>query len=424
MESAPAPEPAAPDAPAGPAPLAQFLSDIEQSHDPDYVRLFLRQHRSNTVVRLGAGVTPVLEFQSEALKNPVSPMRDRKAAKFAPRTFDLILKYTGVKKGGSPAAVQEIFKAIRGRPDLCDEVFLQLVKQTRSNPNPDALARTWDLLLIVATCFPSSPNLAAFIKAHLAKTAASGQERIADIARFTFIRFSARCLNGSPLDPVTPEMIQRIPREPFNGTMTFGASVHEQLWNQRTTFPRLPFPHVLHVLSRIILEKDGARTEGIFRRSGNATTVEEVMKDVNKGVDLQAAFAHVHLSDAAQLFKMWFMFLPERIISAHNYQKLRRVYDTNKDYVTFLDEIVPAHAVVLKFLVGLLRELLPHERTTKMGPMNYAIVFASSVAPLPSFSDGSEALTYAAVSQEFLAGLIENLDPAGIYPVPESLLAH
>jgi hypothetical protein len=156
-----------------------FLSDIERFLNPDYVRLFFRQRRSRTVTRATQRDEPAFEFQSEALKGPVGPLTDRNVAKIAPRTFDLILKYSGVKKGGSPALVLEIFKAIRGHPELCDEVFLQLIKQTRCNPNPDALARTWDLLLIVATCLPCLGNLLEFIKAHLASTAASENGRIA-----------------------------------------------------------------------------------------------------------------------------------------------------------------------------------------------------------------------------------------------------
>jgi hypothetical protein len=112
---------------------------------------------------------------------------------------------------------------------------------------------------------------------------------------------SADPSNGNPLEPVTPDTIRRIPRDPFGGAMTFGAPVHEQLWNQRNEFPKLP--------SRVIIER----------------------------ADHRAAFAQGYLKDAAQLFKTWFILLPERVISVHNYGRLKQVYDTNKDYVKFLD---------------------------------------------------------------------------------------
>jgi hypothetical protein len=58
-------------------------------------------------------------------------------------------------------------EALYAVPELRDEVYMQLIKQTRENPNRPCLLRTWQLV-IVATVFPSTGDSETVIKTHLA----------------------------------------------------------------------------------------------------------------------------------------------------------------------------------------------------------------------------------------------------------------
>lgn len=42
------------------------------------------------------------------------------------------------------------------RPELKDELYMQLLKQTRGNPNVQSRAKVWELLHLVAATMPPS----------------------------------------------------------------------------------------------------------------------------------------------------------------------------------------------------------------------------------------------------------------------------
>lgn len=101
------------------------------------------------------------------------------------KLFQSILKYAGDDSNTSPTSslsaseeeqiLSRILKAVLKRPDLVDEVYVQLVKQTRNAPydstSPDrissSLRRTWELLHILAATAPPSKDFAAFISEYV-----------------------------------------------------------------------------------------------------------------------------------------------------------------------------------------------------------------------------------------------------------------
>jgi len=42
------------------------------------------------------------------------------------------------------------------RPELRDELYMQLVRQTRGNPRPTSATRAWELFAVVAATMPPS----------------------------------------------------------------------------------------------------------------------------------------------------------------------------------------------------------------------------------------------------------------------------
>ena len=101
------------------------------------------------------------------------------------KLFQSILKYTGDDSSTSPTSslstneeeqiLNRILKAVLKRPDLVDEVYVQLVKQTRNAPcdstSPErasnSLRRTWELLHILAATAPPSKDFAAFVSEYV-----------------------------------------------------------------------------------------------------------------------------------------------------------------------------------------------------------------------------------------------------------------
>ena len=42
------------------------------------------------------------------------------------------------------------------RPELRDELYMQLIKQTRGNPGPESRARAWELFHLTASTMPTN----------------------------------------------------------------------------------------------------------------------------------------------------------------------------------------------------------------------------------------------------------------------------
>lgn len=52
--------------------------------------------------------------------------------------------------------------------ELRDELYMQLVKQTRGNPNPAARAKAWQLFYLTAATMPPSKDFMGLVSGALA----------------------------------------------------------------------------------------------------------------------------------------------------------------------------------------------------------------------------------------------------------------
>jgi len=53
------------------------------------------------------------------------------------------------------------------RSELRDELYMQLVKQTRSNPSPNSKARAWQLFHLIAAAMPPSKDFTGLISEYV-----------------------------------------------------------------------------------------------------------------------------------------------------------------------------------------------------------------------------------------------------------------
>ena len=75
--------------------------------------------------------------------------------------FSGILKYQGdtgeqVDEAQRIEIAQKLLHQGLKRPELKDELFMQLLKQTRGNPTPYSRLKAWELFLLVAASMPPS----------------------------------------------------------------------------------------------------------------------------------------------------------------------------------------------------------------------------------------------------------------------------
>jgi len=74
--------------------------------------------------------------------------------------------------------VQKLLHQGLKRPELRDELYMQLVKQTRGNPLPHSRARAWELFTLVAAAMPPSKDFTGLISEYVHSVVRDGPAAI------------------------------------------------------------------------------------------------------------------------------------------------------------------------------------------------------------------------------------------------------
>jgi hypothetical protein len=385
---------------------------------------FREQYRGGMFSRKKVPPRKAAHFQADPLKLPLLQATMKQSTKAALECFKLILSYSGANpkdktRPGGAATASRLLALMAGDSNLCDEGYFQLAKQTRHNPNNACLRRTWELFVIVVSNIPATPKAEKWIRAHIYQTCRDvSNTLISELAQFAYIRFNSRCLVGQPVYDVPLPLIEQTPRDVSESFRAFGASIYEQLWNQRTRYPNAPIPLTVHWLAEALIEKGAERREGIFRLPGNQARVKEMQNAINEG---KSPYTSADLNDLGSLFKSWFGSLPEMIIDRMLLPKLE-IANEGSRFICLLTELPPASLAVLKYLVGFLKRLCRHEATTMMGSKNLAICFAPNLVDTSPIKDPMQARLYAEMAQCFFQQLIEGWDTRDLYPLKQSHL--
>ncbi|KAL3612797.1 hypothetical protein D5086_003817 [Populus alba] len=94
----------------------------------------------------------------------------------ATKLFQIILKYMGVDSSdrGAPASLDErielvgkLFKHTLKRAELRDEIFAQISKQTRNNPDRQYLIKAWELMYLCASSMPPSKEIGGYLSEYV-----------------------------------------------------------------------------------------------------------------------------------------------------------------------------------------------------------------------------------------------------------------
>lgn len=94
----------------------------------------------------------------------------------ATKLFHIILKYMGVdtSERGTPASLDErielvgkLYKHTLKRAELRDELFVQISKQTRNNPDRQYLIKAWELMYLCASSMPPSKEIGGYLSEYV-----------------------------------------------------------------------------------------------------------------------------------------------------------------------------------------------------------------------------------------------------------------
>ncbi|XP_050132270.1 kinesin-like protein KIN-14E isoform X1 [Malus sylvestris] len=95
----------------------------------------------------------------------------------AMKLFQIILKYMGVDSSDdrvTPASLDErvelvgkMFKQTLKRTELRDELFVQISKQTRNNPDKQYLIKAWELMYLCSSSMPPSKDIGGYLSEYV-----------------------------------------------------------------------------------------------------------------------------------------------------------------------------------------------------------------------------------------------------------------
>ncbi|CAG9465708.1 unnamed protein product [Pedinophyceae sp. YPF-701] len=143
----------------------------------------------------------VLRHSSQPLAAPMTKLI-REHAEKALRMNAGVVEYCGDTSGGVPSQqeshsiVYKLMNTVLKRTELVDELYLQLLRHARSNPNADSLIRAWKLMAVL--CASSAPGkdkisaISEYIHAYCSAESEPKDARAAAIRAFQMLKRSAK----------------------------------------------------------------------------------------------------------------------------------------------------------------------------------------------------------------------------------------
>ncbi|XP_027359895.1 kinesin-like protein KIN-14I [Abrus precatorius] len=117
----------------------------------------------------------MLCFQKDPIPTSLLKLNGDLASR-ATKLFQMILKYIGVDSSDrvTPISLEErvelvgkLYKQSLKRSELRDELFVQISKQTRNNPEREYLLKAWELMYLFASSMPPSKDIGGYLSEYV-----------------------------------------------------------------------------------------------------------------------------------------------------------------------------------------------------------------------------------------------------------------
>ncbi|CAN1175671.1 Kinesin-like protein KIN-14E [Linum perenne] len=174
-----------------PAELAGALPLIERFQVEGFLRMMQKQIQSTGRRGFFSKKTPgyqvkekftfedMLCFQRDPIPTSLHKLSSDLVGR-ATKLFQIILKYMGVDPSDRSAPtslddrvelVGKLYKHTLKRAELRDELFAQISKQTRNNPDKQYLIKAWELMYLCASSMPPSKDIGGYLSEYIHEVA-------------------------------------------------------------------------------------------------------------------------------------------------------------------------------------------------------------------------------------------------------------
>jgi len=427
----------------------ELANDIRQFGIKGYANKFFQVSKHAKKGLFGAGkisVEKLLQFSNKPLTASLLSTIGNDLQSEAVKIFQQILEYCGDapkaakahKDAMSHNGLSEIVSHGLYNEKLQDEIVCQLVKQTSQNPSASSCERAWELLTACVDAFRPSALLSAIVFEHCwancEKRDAIGAMALYLQALLPISRGQVRKEGtGSPTGQImyedTLQLIKAkclpvsIYKSTLEGVLTLERFVRRKAeleTGQHQEDPEDPdVPLFVQLLTKAVLQLGGEKTEGIFRRAGDSSSLSYYHKKVGQCnydvlIRVGAKGCVRDPIEAADLLKDFFRKLAEPLFPPDLYNECieagKKVNDGSRA-VRVAHRLSETNLKTLVYILRFLRQLAGHEAVTKMGQSNLALVFAPNFVRNPQ-ADVMSMARDSDYANRFLEHLIASDDPA------------
>jgi len=263
-------------------------------------------------------------------------------------------------------------------PELRDEIYCQLCKQTCYNPTMESMYLGWSLLVLCIQYFPPSRDLEAWIKQYFTENIQQTQPKIPDCASYCLRRLPVICRVGAKQKLPSLKEIEMDRGAAFR-TAVYGGYLEKIMENPEDQ----ELPRILTKLIGDLTNLGAHKVEGIFRVPGTDSKVMTAKSKIEDG-DYSGPIDDPHV--AASLLKLWFRQLAQPVFSGDIYNQCIQSSTSVPLSVSIAKQLPPAYFRVLHYLIKYLQMVCAPENVEKnrMTQHNVAMVFAPCILSCPS----------------------------------------
>ncbi|KAH9710447.1 kinesin-like protein KIN-14E [Citrus sinensis] len=148
-----------------------FLRMMQKQIQSAGKRGFFSKKSTGAYVREKFTFEDMLCFQKDPIPTSLLKLNSDLVSR-ATKLFQIILKYMGVESSDrvTPPSLDEridfvgkLYKHTLKRVELRDELFAQISKQTRNNPDRQCLIKAWELMYLCASSMPPSKDMGGYL---------------------------------------------------------------------------------------------------------------------------------------------------------------------------------------------------------------------------------------------------------------------
>ena len=366
--------------------------------------------KTGIISKTAVDVSEVLSWQKKVIEKSLL-QSSKKYSSEAVALFKKILAFMGdagldaSKKSPSLLAAEIVAVGIKNAP-LRDELYCQLAKQTKANPEPLSTAQGWKLLVLCCATFAPTRGFQEYLMNYFAANAnaASGASAPGSSASASSAS-SLSAANASAASESVPSILSRYCSWRVLKTIKEGADekltlamvdemcvrgvrsyqvlfpasldylMHLQVAERNQTSTTVP--EIIVRMCDAIRANGGFQAKGIFRIAAQREHIHAARARIESGkwdLPLNHGSSGSDPHTPADVLKVWLRELLTPVVPMALYDQALKISESEVECERFVEtQLSPVHFATMDYLLHFLAELATHQKETSMNEENLAI---------------------------------------------------